>query len=197
MEGWGEGGGLLALAQMCSFCANAGCIVVEGITAEIEQLFPLVSAAPCPHHHKPDPAFPVGLATTPTSDGCRQCAAAPALTDGAAPVCTEKDEAENGAVGETDGEGGEEKGKKRREGRGTRGRCCRKPCSDVWYDTRMKLWEIVESKYFNRGIMIAILINTISMGIEHHEQVRPRPPPPSQAGPRPARYGPGLPRPAG
>uniref|UniRef100_A0A8C6KBF0 Voltage-dependent T-type calcium channel subunit alpha-1I-like n=1 Tax=Nothobranchius furzeri TaxID=105023 RepID=A0A8C6KBF0_NOTFU len=27
-----------------------------------------------------------------------------------------------------------------------------------------------KSKYFNRGIMIAILINTISMGIEHHEQ---------------------------
>ncbi|KAJ3614950.1 hypothetical protein NHX12_018519 [Muraenolepis orangiensis] len=29
---------------------------------------------------------------------------------------------------------------------------------------------IVESKYFNRGIMIAILINTVSMGIEHHQQ---------------------------
>ncbi|XP_034781997.2 voltage-dependent T-type calcium channel subunit alpha-1H-like isoform X1 [Acipenser ruthenus] len=33
-----------------------------------------------------------------------------------------------------------------------------------------KLNRIVESKYFNRGIMIAILINTLSMGIEYHEQ---------------------------
>uniref|UniRef100_A0A8C3LQ48 Voltage-dependent T-type calcium channel subunit alpha n=1 Tax=Chrysolophus pictus TaxID=9089 RepID=A0A8C3LQ48_CHRPC len=35
---------------------------------------------------------------------------------------------------------------------------------------RVKLRGIVDSKYFNRGIMIAILVNTISMGIEHHEQ---------------------------
>ncbi|KAE8283079.1 Voltage-dependent T-type calcium channel subunit alpha-1 [Larimichthys crocea] len=35
---------------------------------------------------------------------------------------------------------------------------------------RRRLWGIVESKYFSRGIMIAILINTISMGIEHHNQ---------------------------
>uniref|UniRef100_A0A8C0UBG9 Voltage-dependent T-type calcium channel subunit alpha-1I-like n=1 Tax=Cyanistes caeruleus TaxID=156563 RepID=A0A8C0UBG9_CYACU len=34
----------------------------------------------------------------------------------------------------------------------------------------VKLRVIVDSKYFNRGIMIAILVNTISMGIEHHEQ---------------------------
>uniref|UniRef100_UPI00398E85C5 voltage-dependent T-type calcium channel subunit alpha-1H n=1 Tax=Pristiophorus japonicus TaxID=55135 RepID=UPI00398E85C5 len=33
-----------------------------------------------------------------------------------------------------------------------------------------KMKKIVESKYFNRGIMIAILINTLSMGIEYHEQ---------------------------
>uniref|UniRef100_A0A8C5HPU9 Voltage-dependent T-type calcium channel subunit alpha n=1 Tax=Gouania willdenowi TaxID=441366 RepID=A0A8C5HPU9_GOUWI len=30
--------------------------------------------------------------------------------------------------------------------------------------------KIVDSKYFGRGIMIAILINTMSMGIEYHEQ---------------------------
>uniref|UniRef100_A0A670KBK5 Voltage-dependent T-type calcium channel subunit alpha n=1 Tax=Podarcis muralis TaxID=64176 RepID=A0A670KBK5_PODMU len=42
--------------------------------------------------------------------------------------------------------------------------------SDVWQEVRVKLRGIVESKYFNRGIMIAILVNTISMGIEHHEQ---------------------------
>lgn len=47
-----------------------------------------------------------------------------------------------------------------------------KLCSDMWQEVRVKLRGIVDSKYFNRGIMIAILVNTISMGIEHHEQVR-------------------------
>lgn len=41
----------------------------------------------------------------------------------------------------------------------------------AWVDFREKLKRIVESKYFNRGIMIAILVNTLSMGIEYHEQV--------------------------
>ncbi|KAF1616371.1 UNVERIFIED_CONTAM: Voltage-dependent T-type calcium channel subunit alpha-1I, partial [Eudyptes pachyrhynchus] len=45
-----------------------------------------------------------------------------------------------------------------------------KLCSDMWQEVRVKLRGIVDSKYFNRGIMIAILVNTISMGIEHHEQ---------------------------
>uniref|UniRef100_A0A672F2P8 Voltage-dependent T-type calcium channel subunit alpha-1H n=1 Tax=Salarias fasciatus TaxID=181472 RepID=A0A672F2P8_SALFA len=40
----------------------------------------------------------------------------------------------------------------------------------AWVDFRDKLRRIVESKYFNRGIMIAILVNTLSMGIEYHEQ---------------------------
>uniref|UniRef100_A0A3Q1EQH8 Voltage-dependent T-type calcium channel subunit alpha n=1 Tax=Acanthochromis polyacanthus TaxID=80966 RepID=A0A3Q1EQH8_9TELE len=40
----------------------------------------------------------------------------------------------------------------------------------AWIDFRDKLRRIVESKYFNRGIMIAILVNTLSMGIEYHEQ---------------------------
>lgn len=31
--------------------------------------------------------------------------------------------------------------------------------------------KIVDSDYFGRGIMIAILINTLSMGIEYHQQV--------------------------
>nr|XP_021330381.1 voltage-dependent T-type calcium channel subunit alpha-1H isoform X1 [Danio rerio] len=39
-----------------------------------------------------------------------------------------------------------------------------------WEDFRERLTRIVDSKYFNRGIMIAILINTLSMGIEYHEQ---------------------------
>lgn len=36
---------------------------------------------------------------------------------------------------------------------------------------RDRLKRIVDSKYFNRGIMISILINTLSMGIEYHQQV--------------------------
>ncbi|XP_057413248.1 voltage-dependent T-type calcium channel subunit alpha-1I isoform X5 [Balaenoptera acutorostrata] len=43
-------------------------------------------------------------------------------------------------------------------------------CGDVWRETRGKLRGIVESKYFSRGIMMAILVNTVSMGIEHHQQ---------------------------
>ncbi|XP_069509038.1 voltage-dependent T-type calcium channel subunit alpha-1I isoform X2 [Ambystoma mexicanum] len=43
-------------------------------------------------------------------------------------------------------------------------------CDRIWGEIRVKLRGIVDSKYFNRGIMIAILVNTISMGIEHHEQ---------------------------
>lgn len=42
----------------------------------------------------------------------------------------------------------------------------------LWKAFGNRLKRIVESKYFNRGIMIAILINTLSMGIEYHEQVR-------------------------
>uniref|UniRef100_A0A8C1ZZ79 Calcium channel, voltage-dependent, T type, alpha 1H subunit a n=1 Tax=Cyprinus carpio TaxID=7962 RepID=A0A8C1ZZ79_CYPCA len=42
--------------------------------------------------------------------------------------------------------------------------------AQCWDDFRDRLIRIVDSKYFNRGIMIAILINTLSMGIEYHEQ---------------------------
>ncbi|XP_051742630.1 voltage-dependent T-type calcium channel subunit alpha-1H isoform X3 [Ctenopharyngodon idella] len=42
--------------------------------------------------------------------------------------------------------------------------------AQYWEDFRDRLTRIVDSKYFNRGIMIAILINTLSMGIEYHEQ---------------------------
>ncbi|XP_045146292.1 voltage-dependent T-type calcium channel subunit alpha-1I isoform X1 [Echinops telfairi] len=43
-------------------------------------------------------------------------------------------------------------------------------CGAVCRELRGKLRGIVDSKYFNRGIMMAILVNTVSMGIEHHEQ---------------------------
>ncbi|KAK7930655.1 hypothetical protein WMY93_007050 [Mugilogobius chulae] len=79
------------------------------------------------------------------SEPCPQCSRA--LCDGEGPKPEEKE--------------GEES-----EGARHRGKCS----ANLWFNTRMKLWAIVESKYFNRGIMIAILINTISMGIEHHQQ---------------------------
>ncbi|XP_007465104.1 PREDICTED: voltage-dependent T-type calcium channel subunit alpha-1G isoform X37 [Lipotes vexillifer] len=49
---------------------------------------------------------------------------------------------------------------------------------DVEPNSVLALWrlicdtfrKIVDSKYFGRGIMIAILVNTLSMGIEYHEQ---------------------------
>ncbi|XP_069875997.1 voltage-dependent T-type calcium channel subunit alpha-1H isoform X2 [Dipodomys merriami] len=40
----------------------------------------------------------------------------------------------------------------------------------AWATFSGKLGRIVDSKYFNRGIMVAILINTLSMGVEYHEQ---------------------------
>lgn len=135
-----------------------------------------ITGAPCSDHNKQDHASAMALTSASTADSCAQCATALSLTDGVGPVCSAKDEAEDGAVEETDGQGVhsgcKEKGRNGGEGTGKDG-CCspKKQCRALWHDTRMKLWGIVESKYFNRGIMIAILINTISMGIEHHEQV--------------------------
>nr|XP_013801649.1 PREDICTED: voltage-dependent T-type calcium channel subunit alpha-1H [Apteryx mantelli mantelli] len=59
--------------------------------------------------------------------------------------------------------------------RGRRKRRKKKPkernkVARLWKAFGNKLKRIVDSKYFNRGIMIAILINTLSMGIEYHEQ---------------------------
>ncbi|XP_068888383.1 voltage-dependent T-type calcium channel subunit alpha-1G isoform X4 [Aphelocoma coerulescens] len=39
-----------------------------------------------------------------------------------------------------------------------------------WHMVCETFRKIVDSKYFGRGIMVAILINTLSMGIEYHEQ---------------------------
>jgi hypothetical protein len=60
--------------------------------------------------------------------------------------------------------------------------CCFKwlPCYKQFESSRMhelllkgqkRLQVFVESKFFQRGILFAILINTLSMGVEHHEQV--------------------------
>ncbi|KAJ8263901.1 hypothetical protein GJAV_G00142880 [Gymnothorax javanicus] len=119
----------------------------------------------CPHHARPDhsPMGPsVDLPLSPNSDSCPDCAAALSVGDGAGPAgSSTNEEAEEGAVEETDGRGGQS---------AERAGPCGGRCTKVWKKMRIKLWGIVESKYFNRGIMIAILINTISMGIEHHEQ---------------------------
>lgn len=133
-----------------------------------------ISGAPSPRHNKPEHTSPMTLTATSATDSCPQCLTALSLTDGVSPVCAANDEAEDGAVEETDGVRSSSKGKdKGRVDTEKHGGCSpKKGCKEFWYDTRMKLWEIVESKYFNRGIMIAILINTISMGIEHHEQVQ-------------------------
>jgi len=37
---------------------------------------------------------------------------------------------------------------------------------------RLKVKQLVDSEYFQRGILFAILINTLSMGIEYHNQVK-------------------------
>ncbi|NWI89603.1 CAC1G protein, partial [Pitta sordida] len=54
-----------------------------------------------------------------------------------------------------------------------RGRARAKRASRVlafWHVVCETFRKIVDSKYFGRGIMVAILINTLSMGIEYHEQ---------------------------
>ncbi|XP_029692322.1 voltage-dependent T-type calcium channel subunit alpha-1H isoform X3 [Takifugu rubripes] len=79
-----------------------------------------------------------------------------------------------GGRGEADGlhdfpQGGDLRG---RRGRGRRQGVLeyRNGVVRAWVGFREKLKRIVESKYFNRGIMIAILVNTLSMGIEYHKQ---------------------------
>jgi len=37
---------------------------------------------------------------------------------------------------------------------------------------RSKVKQLVDSEYFQRGILFAILVNTLSMGIEYHNQVK-------------------------
>ncbi|XP_059353762.1 voltage-dependent T-type calcium channel subunit alpha-1I-like [Carassius carassius] len=78
--------------------------------------------------------------------------------DGAAPSTSAANQ-------ETEEEAAEEKDRNKRVGG-----ACRRRSRKLLMEMRVKLRGIVESKYFNRGIMVAILINTISMGIEHHEQ---------------------------
>uniref|UniRef100_A0A8C9TGK3 Voltage-dependent T-type calcium channel subunit alpha-1H n=1 Tax=Scleropages formosus TaxID=113540 RepID=A0A8C9TGK3_SCLFO len=141
---------------------------------------PLPSIRPgemCIHHGKTDYTAlgnTITLSVAPNPEGCLQCAKALSVKDGVRTMGTlVNEETEERTEEETDGEGSqlrdgreEQAGNEANKKLGT----CRSWCKELWRNMKAKLWGIVESKYFNRGIMIAILINTISMGIEHHEQ---------------------------
>ncbi|XP_061741382.1 voltage-dependent T-type calcium channel subunit alpha-1I isoform X1 [Nerophis ophidion] len=132
----------------------------------------------CPHQSKPDQesqptANAISLTVPQNPQDCPLCALA--LEEGTRTLgdAASGDEDEGDAVKETDkeenhleerGDGNERTKKKKKK------KSCFGHCRDFWNGIRRKLWGIVESKYFSRGIMIAILINTISMGIEHHNQ---------------------------
>ncbi|XP_039740786.1 voltage-dependent T-type calcium channel subunit alpha-1H isoform X3 [Pteropus medius] len=69
------------------------------------------------------------------------------------------------AAADTPGQGSARRRAQRQVGSGEQGGLTR-----VWAAIGSKLRRIVDSKYFNRGIMVAILTNTLSMGVEYHEQ---------------------------
>ncbi|KAL2101390.1 hypothetical protein ACEWY4_003151 [Coilia grayii] len=139
-------------------------------------------AAHCLHHSKLEHSSQalenaISLSVTSNPENCPECSAALSLREGegarAGSANGEEEEEEEGTLEETDRE--ENHLDERKEGDvDGKGQEKRRSClgffKDVWDELRVKLWSIVESKYFNRGIMIAILINTISMGIEHHNQ---------------------------
>ncbi|XP_051905314.1 voltage-dependent T-type calcium channel subunit alpha-1I isoform X2 [Hippocampus zosterae] len=130
----------------------------------------------CPHQSKQDHEFQqldssVSLAVPQNPQDCPLCALALEEGPRTAGNAASGEDDEGDAVEETDKEENhlEERGDVG-EGKKIKKRSCFGRCKDVWDEMRRKLWGIVESKYFSRGIMIAILINTISMGIEHHNQ---------------------------
>uniref|UniRef100_A0A8C4P0R6 Voltage-dependent T-type calcium channel subunit alpha n=1 Tax=Dicentrarchus labrax TaxID=13489 RepID=A0A8C4P0R6_DICLA len=130
-------------------------------------------ASHCPHQNKQDHgsqplANSISLAVPQNPEDCPICALS--LKEGVRAVgdSTNGDEDEEDSMKETGKE--ENHLEERGEGEKKKKRSCFGHCRDIWNDMRRKLWGIVESKYFSRGIMIAILINTISMGIEHHNQ---------------------------
>lgn len=134
------------------------------------------AATKCPHHNKQDhssqtQANSISLSVPDNPQDCPICALS--LKEGARTVgdSANGEESEGYAVKETEKE--EDHSEEKEDGkRKKRRRTCFGMCKALWTDMRRRLWGIVESKYFSRGIMIAILINTISMGIEHHNQVR-------------------------
>uniref|UniRef100_A0A671WKX4 Calcium voltage-gated channel subunit alpha1 Ia n=1 Tax=Sparus aurata TaxID=8175 RepID=A0A671WKX4_SPAAU len=129
-------------------------------------------ASHCPHQNKPDHssqplANSISLTVPQNPEDCPICALS--LKEGAraAGDLANGEEDDEDAVKET---GKEENHLEEKVDGEKKKRSCFRHCIDIWNGMRRKLWGIVESKYFSRGIMIAILINTISMGIEHHNQ---------------------------
>ncbi|XP_076852259.1 voltage-dependent T-type calcium channel subunit alpha-1I-like, partial [Brachyhypopomus gauderio] len=134
----------------------------------------------CPHRRKVEHGSQpldnaVSLSVTPNPEDCPQCTSLSLRESARSGVNSANGEDEDGTLEETDREENhlEDEGDEDLEEDGdkkTKKRSCLGSTKDLWDEMRVKLWGIVESKYFNRGIMIAILINTISMGIEHHNQ---------------------------
>ncbi|XP_047427541.1 voltage-dependent T-type calcium channel subunit alpha-1I isoform X2 [Mugil cephalus] len=127
----------------------------------------------CPHQSKQDHSSQtvsnsISLSVPQNPEDCPVCALSLKEGERAAGGDGSGDENEEDAVNEAGKE--ENHLEERGDGERKRRRTCFGRCRDLWNDMRRKLWGIVESKYFSRGIMIAILINTISMGIEHHNQ---------------------------
>ncbi|NWU35455.1 CAC1I protein, partial [Hylia prasina] len=155
---------------------QASCTVPK---AALVTIFPLGShltqARLCQQHNSlgcPPQGLVQPIAVTATSDptNCPRCHREEHETSRRLSVLdsTGSDQ-EDGGASEGEGEGSQEdQGASALEEVEEGGRL--KLCRDMWQEVRVKLRVIVDSKYFNRGIMIAILVNTISMGIEHHEQ---------------------------
>ncbi|XP_030638815.1 voltage-dependent T-type calcium channel subunit alpha-1I [Chanos chanos] len=138
----------------------------------------LTQVSQCPHQSKQDQSpqaldNAISLAVTPNPEECPHCTTTLSIREGAGAV---RDSASGAEEEEPDKEENHSEERREEEGEGKNGkatkarRSCFGQCKALWDEMRLKLWGIVESKYFNRGIMIAILINTISMGIEHHNQ---------------------------
>uniref|UniRef100_A0A8C1LPE4 Calcium voltage-gated channel subunit alpha1 Ia n=1 Tax=Cyprinus carpio TaxID=7962 RepID=A0A8C1LPE4_CYPCA len=150
---------------------------LDELKAAIEAL-PTLKSPHCMHDTKLDHSSQtlknaITLSITANTEQCPQCAAPLSLKEGAGLTGhSANGEEQEGALEETDRDENrlDEKGDNESEDMPKMKRSCLGKCKDIWDEMRVKLWGIVESKYFNRGIMIAILINTISMGIEHHNQ---------------------------
>lgn len=86
--------------------------------------------------------------------------------EGAATAATAKHSADTDATSDEDAEGGV----------GGEPRCgslrnCFRRLNTSVSNFRAKVKTFVDGDHFTRGILLAILINTLSMGIEHHKQV--------------------------
>ncbi|XP_077590077.1 voltage-dependent T-type calcium channel subunit alpha-1I-like isoform X2 [Stigmatopora nigra] len=132
-----------------------------------------VKLSHCPHQIKQDHDLQplensVSLAVPQNPKDCPLCALTLEEGPRTGGDAANGDDDDADAVKETDKD--ENPLEKHDSNKATKKRSCFGYCKDIWDEIRRKLWGIVESKYFSRGIMIAILINTISMGIEHHNQ---------------------------